>query len=166
MKYVLILSDTHSNYDILQDVLDSNILADVIIHLGDNYDDLDQCVYNRRDREVYRVPGIFHPNYRDGSLARQLEITIEGKNFLIAHALDDIHGFADVILYGHTHNWEISNSINGVCFNPGHLRAPVDKRRIATYGQMEIRDTGITLKILNLQHKVIVEFRQEYSTRL
>ncbi len=157
MKYVLVMSDTHGNYDLLQHVLDSNILADVIIHLGDNYEDLDQCVFNRRGREVYRVPGIFHPNYRDDSLPHQMEIIIEDKKLLIAHSQDDIRGFGDVILFGHTHNWEISNSINGVCFNPGHLRAPVDKRRIATYGILEVSDTEITMKILDLQHKIITQ---------
>jgi len=133
------------------------MLVDVIIHLGDNYEDLDQCVYNRRGRKVYRVPGIFHPKYRDGSLPHHQEIALEGRRLIIAHTFDDIIGSGDVILYGHTHNWEISNSIKGICFNPGHLRELVDKKRSATYGIMEVCDSGITLRILNLQHKVIAE---------
>lgn len=157
MKYILVLSDTHGNYEILQEVLDSNILADVIIHLGDNYEDLDHCVYNRRGREIYRVPGIFHPNYKDGSLPHQLDITFESKKFLIAHSIDDVRGSGTVILHGHTHNWEISNSIQGICFNPGHLRSSVDKKRIATYGIMEVYDSKTILKILNLQHNIIAE---------
>ncbi len=80
MKEILVVSDTHRNYDLLQHVLDSNIFADVIIHLGDNYDDLDSCVYNRRGRKVYRVPGIFHPEYKNGKLPHVLEFEIEGKS--------------------------------------------------------------------------------------
>ena len=157
MKEILVVSDTHGNFEMLQHVLDSNILADVIIHLGDNYGDLDSCVFNRRGREIYRVPGIFHPEYRSETLPHFLEIEIEHKKFLIAHSPDDLSHSADVLLFGHTHNWELANSISGMRFNPGHLKARIDKKRIATYGIIEIRDQKLTLKILDLHHKVIVE---------
>lgn len=157
MKEILVISDTHGNYEILQHVLDSNILVDVIIHLGDNYGDLDSCVFNRRGRQIYRVPGIFHQGYRNGELPRTLEIEIENKKFLIAHSPDDLSHSADVLLFGHTHDWEIANSIFSVRFNPGHLKARVDKRCIATYGIIEVRDQNITLKVLDLQHKVVAE---------
>ncbi len=157
MKEILVVSDTHGNYEILQHVLDSNILVDVIIHLGDNYGDLDSCVFNRRGRQIYRVPGIFHPGYRNGDLPHSLEVKIENKKFLIAHSPDDLSHSADVLLFGHTHDWECANSIFGVRFNPGHLKAHIDKKRIATYGIIEVRDQNITLKVLDLQHKVIAE---------
>jgi len=157
MKTVLVVSDTHGNYELLQHVLDSNILVDIIIHLGDNYGDLDSCVFNRRGRKIYRVPGIFHPEYKNGKLPHALEIKIENMKFLIAHSPDDLSHSADVLLFGHTHNWEIANSILGVRFNPGHLKARVDKKRIASYGIIEVREQEITLKILNLQHTVIAE---------
>ncbi len=157
MKEILVVSDTHGNYEILQHVLDSNILADVIIHLGDNYGDLDSCVFNRRGRKVYRVPGIFHPEYRSGDLPHVLEAKIENIKFHMAHSPDDLSHSADVLLFGHTHDWEIANSIFGVRFNPGHLKARIDKKRIATYGMIEVRDQNITLKVLDLQHNVIAE---------
>ncbi|MBN2016520.1 MAG: metallophosphoesterase family protein [Candidatus Cloacimonetes bacterium] len=157
MKTVLVVSDTHGNYDLLQHVLDSNILADVIIHLGDNYEDLDNCVYNRRGRKVYRVPGIFHKDYRNGSLPHTLDIEIDGWNLHIAHSPDDLTHSADAMLFGHTHNWECANSIWGLMFNPGHLRAAEDKGRIATYGIIDVYDDKMTCKILNIQHKIIAE---------
>jgi hypothetical protein len=157
MKEILVISDTHGNYEILQHVLDSNIPADVIIHLGDNYGDLDSCVFNRRGRQIYQVPGIFHPGYRNGNLQRTLDIEIEKWKLHIAHSPDDLNHSADVLLFGHTHDWEIANSIYGVRFNPGHLKARIDKKRIATYGIIEIRDQKIILKVLDLQHKVLAE---------
>lgn len=156
MKEILVVSDTHRNYDLLQHVLDSNIFADVIIHLGDNYDDLDSCVYNRRGRKVYRVPGIFHPEYKNGKLPHVLEFEIEGKKFIIAHSPDDLNNSADVLLFGHTHNWECSNSPFGIRFNPGHLKARKDKRRIATYGIITIKEE-ITFKIFSYENEPILE---------
>ena len=157
MKEILVVSDTHGNYEILQHVLDSNILVDVIIHLGDNYGDLDSCVFNRRGRQIYRVPGIFHPGYRNGELPHTLEIEIENKKFLIAHSPDDLSHSADVLLFGHTHNWECANSIWGLMFNPGHLKATEDKNRIATYGNIDVYDDRMICKVLDLQQKIIAE---------
>ena len=156
MKEILVVSDTHGNYDMLQHVIDSNLHVGAIIHLGDNYDDLDSCVYNRRGRKVYRVPGIFHQEYRNGKLPHVLELEIENKKFLIAHSPDDLNHSADVLLFGHTHNWECSNSIFGIRFNPGHLRAKKDKGRIATYGIITLRDT-MTFKIFTYKNELILE---------
>jgi len=156
MKKILVVSDTHRNYDMLQQVLDSNIYVDVIIHLGDNYDDLDSCVYNRRGRKVYRVPGIFHQEYRDGKLPHVLEFEIEGRKFIIAHSPDDLDHSADVLLFGHTHNWECSNSVFGIRFNPGHLQAKKDKGRIATYGIITL-DDAMTFKIFTYANEPILE---------
>ena len=158
MKEILVVSDTHGNHEMLQHVLDSNLLVDVIIHLGDNYEDLDSCVYNRRGRKVYRVPGIFYPEYRNGKLPHVLEIEIEKKKFLIAHSPNDLISSADVFLFGHTHNWECSKSIFGIRFNPGHLYAKEDKGRIATYGIITLRD-AMTFKIFTYKNELILEAR-------
>ena len=156
MKEILVVSDTHRNYEMLQQVIDSNLHVGVIIHLGDNYEDLDSCVYNRRGRKVYRVPGLFHPEYRNGILPHVLEFEIEGRKFIIAHSPDDLDHSADVLLFGHTHNWECSNSIFGKLFNPGHLRAQKDKGRIATYGIITLGNT-MKFKIFTYKNELLLE---------
>lgn len=158
MTKILILSDTHKNLSLLEDVLQANQDCQIIIHLGDNYEDIDNFPSLIKDKRVIRVPGIFHPKYKDGTLAKRQELTLSGKIIILAHSLDDLEGQkADILLFGHSHNWEISNSSDGILVNPGHLRMPMDKGRIATYGVIESTKEHLIIRFFTFLHQKFLE---------
>ena len=152
MTKILVLSDTHKNLTLLEEVLSANMDVDKIIHLGDDYEDLDGFSHLTAGKEVIRVPGIFHPKYKDGTLQKQKIIQVDGKKIILVHSREDISEYADIYLFGHTHNWSIENSKQGIYFNPGHLHAETEKGREATYGTIETGEEWI-LRILNWKHK-------------
>jgi len=154
---ILVISDTHGNMDLLNSVLDANIDCDTIIHLGDNYADLDNCGHLLEDKNVHKVPGIFHPDYLNGKLPPEELIKIENKQILLVHSKKDISKKADLFLFGHTHEWEISNSKKGIFLNPGHLRAKTEKGRTASYALMEIKNNKFHIQLLDFQHKKFLE---------
>jgi len=156
MQKILVLSDSHQNLKILKNVLSANLDCNIIIHLGDDYEDLDNFPNLTKGKEIIKVPGIFHPRYKDGSLPKQKEITINGKKVILIHSTDDIEGTADLYLFGHTHNWELANSKKGIYFNPGHLHLEEEKGRIASYGIIETEEGKFKITILNFQHKPIL----------
>lgn len=178
MQKILVLSDSHRNLRILENVLEANLDCDIIIHLGDDYEDMDNFPNLTKGKEVIKVPGIFHPKYKDGSLPKQKEISFAGKKIILVHSEDDIEGTADLYLFGHTHNWELSNSKKGVYFNPGHLHSEEEKGlpsrsrprakpwqnkatakqgRIASYGIIEINEEKFKITMLSYQHKPILQ---------
>ena len=57
------LSDTHKNIKNLNSALEflKNSGAETIIHLGDDYTDIDEC----GEENVVRVPGVFSNMYQD-----------------------------------------------------------------------------------------------------
>ena len=156
MPKILVLSDSHKNLKILENILEANLDCNIIIHLGDDYEDLDNFPNLTEGKEVIKVPGIFHPRYKDGSLPKQKEITINCKKIILIHSTDDIEGTADLYLFGHTHNWELANSKKGIFFNPGHLHSEEEKGRIASYGIIEINEEKFKITLLNFQHKPIL----------
>jgi putative phosphoesterase len=158
MTKILVLSDTHKNLSLLEDVLQTNQDCQIIIHLGDNYEDIDNFPLLIENKQVIRVPGIFHPRYKDGSLAKTQELTLAGKRIILAHSLDDLASQrADILLVGHSHNWEISNSRNGLLVNPGHLSKESDKSRIATYGIIESRAENLSIRFFTFQHQMFLQ---------
>lgn len=132
MKKILVLSDSHGEvarmYSAFQEVH-----PDMVIHLGDCWEDARRLKQKLGDLPVECVPGncdyIYEQEVRD--------ILIEGKRVMICHG----HTFrvkagylnlelaakereADVALFGHTHKvyYETSNGITYL--NPGSIGAP------------------------------------------
>ncbi len=157
MQRILVLSDTHRNLKILENVLEVNSDCETIIHLGDDYEDIDNFQNLTEGKEIIKIPGIFHPGYKDGNLPKQKELNISGKKIILIHSRDDIEGTADLYLIGHTHNWELSDSKKGIFFNPGHLHSEEEKGRIASYGIIETDDGKFKITILDYRHKTILQ---------
>lgn len=157
MSHILVISDSHGNLSLLDSVLSANIDCDTIIHLGDNYEDLDNFSIMLEDKKIYKVPGIFHPDYLNGKLPAEQLIEINGKKIIIVHSKKDISKSADIYLFGHTHEWEVRNTIRGVFLNPGHLRMLKDKGRNASYALLDISNNNLKIKLLDHEHKRFLE---------
>ena len=164
MKKILILSDTHGNYEILQRVLNKETDADMIFHLGDNYEDLDDFGYLTGNAEIFKVPGIFHPGYLDKSIPGILKVDLLGWDFLLVHNVDDVLDRkldADIVFYGHTHQWKIQKLNHAFFINPGHLKDLQHKNRPATYCILKFNENIAEIYIKDLNNREIS--REEIS---
>ena len=130
---IAVVSDTHrlSNHIKLAKKLIKN--ADVLIHLGDVTDDLDELT-DGFNGEVYAVRGNcdFSRKYPKEQL-----LVLDGKKIFITHG--DTYGVkyglteiffrakeinADIVLFGHTHQRFIAEEEGILFMNPGSVSLP------------------------------------------
>jgi len=114
-----VMSDTHGNIVLMQEVADKMILrhgVDAIVHLGDDL--ADAKLLDARGAKLFAVPGIYEAAWDDKNIPHRIIKEFEGVVFLISHTPDrpenerrgDInprHAHskfgAHVLLHGHTH---------------------------------------------------------------
>lgn len=153
---ILVVSDTHGRWGRLYDVVAKQRSAEVVIHLGDGADDLENVRYNFPEKMMTAVSGNCD---RMSSLEALGEITLEGKRIFYTHGhiYDVKYGYqrleeaarrreADICLFGHTHE-PLCDYIDGLyIMNPGSLGHPYDG--VPTYGLIEITKAGIMTNIV------------------
>ncbi len=166
-----IVSDSHGNIENLKRAfheIKEKHKCDLFIHLGDDYGDIKKAGI-ALSKNVICIPGVFHKDYNSKDMKQRIIKQIEGLTFLITHSRDkhknDPEWLADpgelveknevdVVLFGHTHVPDISESENRVIFfNPGHLKDEDKKAYPPSYGIIEIINKTIQLKILSLFYK-------------
>jgi hypothetical protein len=167
-----VVSDSHKNLAYLRKAIELIIEkgAECIIHLGDDYGDAE--ILNEYPIRSLRVPGVFCPEYFDKDIKNRIIEEISGKKILITHTLsshkndqredlvpEDVirNNDVDLVLFGHTHLYEIKKDGDIIMFNPGHLQEIMTKGRSATFGIVEIIDKGITCTVFDLERNKIVE---------
>jgi len=153
MKKIIILSDTHKNQELIQKVFANEQDFTHVIHLGDVYEDLNNNSNITIKVKLHRVPGIFHPGYKEGTVPAILKVDIDNWKFVLAHRIEDllkIKNTSDIYLYGHTHHWSYECIDNKYFINPGHLKAKEDRGRKASYVVM-----FIDKEIIDIQFKYI-----------
>lgn len=139
---VAVVSDTHRIKEYTEKVKNVIKKADVLIHLGDNIEDLEEL------REGFNglVYGVKGNCDFDGSMPREQLIQIEDKKILITHGdryqvKSDINRLyyaaleqgAELALFGHTHI-PLITEFNGVHFiNPGSPSLPRVKERTIAF---------------------------------
>jgi hypothetical protein len=142
MSKVIIISDTHQNQRLLRTVLQREMpVAEYVFHLGDNYEDLDENEDLLAGKKIVKVPGIFHPQYLDGSIPAIQRVSIKNWEFLLTHNIDDIPEIIpdhQIFLYGHTHRLDFQRADNQYYLNPGHLKDEWDKDRPASYALLDV----------------------------
>jgi uncharacterized protein len=166
MKKIIILSDTHKNQQTLKNVFEIERKYTHIIHLGDNYEDLNNNSDITENIELIRVPGIYHPGYKDGTLPIILKIEIDNWKLALAHRLEDILKNsipADIYLYGHTHHSYFNQVENKYFINPGHLKAKTDRGQKASYIVLTIENNNAEIQFKHLDGKI---FRHKQINKL
>ena len=166
MKKIIILSDTHKNQKTLRDVFEIENEYTHIIHLGDDYEDLNNNFDLTDNKEIFRVPGLYHPGYKDGSIPAVLEIKIEDWNFALAHRLEDLPRStnpADIYLYGHTHHSNYDHIEDKHFINPGHLKAKTDRGYKASYIVIIINNSDMEIQYKHLDGKI---FRHKHINKV
>lgn len=153
---ILVVSDTHGRWGRLSDVVALQRSAELIIHLGDGADDLDNVRFEYPEIAFMGVTGNCDRSLTMDALG---EITVEGRRifFTHGHIYDVKYGYerlveaarrreADICLFGHTHE-PLSEYIDGLyLMNPGSLGHPAYGR--PTYGLIEITPAGIMTNII------------------
>jgi len=110
-----------------------SIKPDVVIHLGDHYDDAEEMALEFRDCRFIKVPGNCDM-YRYVPMAKDiLTVKLDGVTFYLTHGhrhgvKSDVSSLlaaarvekAQAVLYGHTHRAELYKTEDGLLvMNPG-----------------------------------------------
>ncbi len=127
MKKIVILSDTHGNLSAIYSVYDILLESDMVFHLGDHYDDMNELESVLGDK-LYRVYG----NCDFGRNPKEISVEVEGVKIFATHG--DLYGVkrtatklierakelgANAVFYGHTHCAEIKEIDGITLINPG-----------------------------------------------
>ena len=152
---ILVMSDTHGDAAALRRALLAQPKAEVVIHLGDGQEDLDQVRFSFSDRTFLRVRG----NCDWGSsLPTVGEYEAEGSRIFYTHG----HAYgvksgdetiisaarerkADILLFGHTHQSREDYEDGLYIMNPGRLSGWEP-----SYGVIDITPQGIVLNVVRL----------------
>ncbi|MDI6751446.1 MAG: YfcE family phosphodiesterase [bacterium] len=160
-----VVSDSHKNLVYLRKAIELIIEkgAEYIIHLGDDYQDAE--ILSEYPIKGLRVPGVFCPEYLDKSVKNRVIEEISAVKILITHTIfshkndqkedlvpEDVikNKEVDLVLFGHTHLYEIKKEEGVLCFNPGHLQEIMTKGRSATFGIVTIKNKEITCEVFDL----------------
>ena len=132
MKRILVLSDSHGNIDNMFFAV-KQVKPDLIVHLGDCWNDSEELHMEFPDIPMERVPG--NCDYEMDELEKIIEV--EGMRILICHGhtfnvkatylsleMGALEAGADIALFGHTHKvfYDINNGLT--MMNPGSIGSP------------------------------------------
>ncbi|MBS7370586.1 MAG: metallophosphoesterase [Oscillospiraceae bacterium] len=143
---IIVVSDTHKDFNALKTVVENNLDADLIIHLGDGENEARDIQNIHPELPMIYVQG----NCDFGTYDSVKIVTACGFKIFCTHGhLHLIDGQLDrliadakqndcrIVLYGHTHIHRVSK-IDGVyVMNPGSLKSPRNQNE-PTYGLIEI----------------------------
>ena len=160
---ILVVSDTHRKTDTLYDVVAKYRSAiDLVIHLGDCYNDLQSvmvdfptiaslsvlgnCDYNCFDASV-KYEGTFKADQRRIFYTHGHKYNVKaGLEYLVFNAkIKD----ADIVLYGHTHIKQAVEKNGVLVINPGSLSSPRDNSK-PSYALLEICGYDVSYDILEV----------------
>ena len=147
---ILVVSDSHGDYNVISRLIRSQTKAEVIIFLGDGYEEFQDLRLDFPQKMFYGVRG---NNDWSCPLPLNDEITLEGKKIFFTHGhrehvkygLDVLktaarQRHADIVLFGHTHE-PYTEYDNGLyIMNPGCIH-----RTCCSYGVIDNKKNGILM---------------------
>lgn len=153
---IVVLSDTHGNFNAFENVIMSNSDADLFLHLGDGATEYFKIKHIYKQTPIVMVKGnCDSANLDENKIFKFDEIKMfacHGHNFNVKQGLDEYIKFAksskfNIIAYGHTHKRFIQNDSNLCIINPGSLTLP--RSFGPSYGIIEILNNKVTAKIVD-----------------
>ncbi len=152
MKTLVILSDTHGNFDAINKLLGIINESDYLVHLGDRKSDITVFSKEIRARCVSVMGNCDGGGGEEIFEVENLKIlACHGHEYGVKYSLTKLYYRAkevgaNVVLYGHTHINKIEN-YNGIVFiNPGCTA----KYSQNTYCYAVVNGDKITSKIVNI----------------
>ena len=165
-----VVSDSHGEIENLRKAaiwLIDKQNVEVIVHLGDNYEDT--CVLENLGVRILKVPGVFSNYYQDRDIPNRVVVTFNGRKVLITHTEcchendlpEDINpeelvnkDAVDVVLYGHSHIPRIDQRHSILYINPGHLKSEDKKGYPPSVAVVDFKEQ-ISANIFDLIGKMI-----------
>lgn len=151
MIKIIVISDTHRDFDALYDIVNDNKHADMFIHLGDGEHEFDDVRNLFPEKAFLFVRG--NNDWSDSPVCRTF--AYGGHKFYLTHGHSfdrhSVHSFiaatakandCDVALFGHTHIpfYEVMNDVH--VFNPGSPSSPRGRSE-PSYGVITISDSSV-----------------------
>ena len=165
-----VVSDSHGELKNLKKAAEKLIEehnVEVIVHLGDNYDDT--TVLENLNIQVVRVPGVFSSYYQDKNIPNRVVETFNGRRVLITHTEkshendlpEDLkpeelinEKTVDVIFYGHTHIPRVEEKEGVLHVNPGHLKTEDKKGYPPSFAVVDFQNK-VSVNIYTLEGKLV-----------
>ncbi len=158
MIRVLVMSDSHHNYGLMGTVLKREKDIQVLIHLGDEHDDVDHFSELTDKINIITVPGLYHQDYINYPKRRCIEFSLENHIFQISHSPKDLiltNKNVEIFMHGHTHISNIIHQGDQTILNPGHLKTLVDRSHTASYMIMEVERERILVKLIDINNSIM-----------
>ncbi len=147
---IIVVSDTHRNFSVLEDIVVRNLDADLFIHLGDGENEARDCANLHPTKAMVYVGG----NCDFGMHKSVQIVTACGYKIFCCHGhAQDVHSGLErlvydarkndckIALYGHTHLYR-TEVVDGVfVMNPGSPDCPRNHNE-PSYGVIEITSSG------------------------
>lgn len=157
---ILVVSDTHRNFAVLDEVVNNNLDSDLIIHLGDGEHEAHDVHNLHPEKPMIYVAGNcdygFHRPYQVVNASGYKIYCCHGHN-------EDIHSGLDVLvarakamdckiaLYGHSHLYRTEVIDDVFVMNPGSLDRPRNHNE-PSYGVILLSNTGeIQMNIISVK---------------
>lgn len=159
---ILVVSDTHRNYNVLEAIIKKNPGADMLIHLGDGESEFDDV-----SRVFPQFPMVYVGGNCDYGMHKTTHVVQAG-----GHKIFCCHGHTvgvragvellvcaaiqnecDIALYGHTHVYRTEVMDGVYVMNPGSPDCPRGGNK-PSYGVIELtKDGGVEMNIITLERK-------------
>lgn len=157
---ILVVSDTHRNYDALEAIIKKNPGADMLIHLGDGereFDDINHLypqfpmvyVGGNCDYGMHKTTHIVHACGLKIFCCHGHTLGVRGGTSALVSTAGQ--NGCKIALYGHTHVYhtEISNGI--YVMNPGSPDSPRNGNK-PSYGVIDLNENGqINMNIVTME---------------
>ncbi len=147
---ILVVSDTHHNFNVLNEAVNENLDADLIIHLGDGENEARDIHNLHPEKPMVYVLG----NCDYGMHKTKHIVTACGYKIYCCHGhIEDVHSGLErlveaakendckIALYGHTHLYRNEKIDDVYVMNPGSLDSPRN-HNVPTYGIIELSSKG------------------------
>lgn len=153
---ILVFSDTHGDFRLINNAVMRHKNAEVIIHCGDGEEQANTIKKSYPDKMVISVKG--NCDWCSNLNATE-KISLNGKKIFITHGhlynvKSGLYNIccaareenADIVLFGHTHN-PVAEYDNGLyILNPGSCHG-----YNATYGCIDVSEAGIITNIMKAE---------------
>lgn len=160
---IIVVSDTHRNFGVLNSIIENNIDADLFIHLGDGENEFRDVQSIYPDKAMVYVGG----NCDYAPHKQTAVVTVCGYKMFCCHGHTmHVHSGLEylvktakdndckIALYGHTHLYRTENFGGVFVMNPGSPDCPRN-HNLPTYGEIEVNSNGeIRMNIITVEPRV------------
>lgn len=156
---IIVVSDSHGNFQALERVFERNRSADLFIHLGDGERELDEIVRRYPMLDIRHVAGncdpvSLSPPVTVFGAGEYRVLATHGHRYGVKFGVEMLKSIAlkneaKIALFGHTHARFQSYEDGIHLLNPGSVSAPRDGK-CPSYGFVDITPAGIVTQIADL----------------